>query len=397
MIYWFRKRKLLKKWRKKRKHKQTIRLHISDVLGFLKKIEQHNIRYLILRWFEEVPPDLQAEQSTTEDADLLIDMDDSLDIIAELAARQPGQFCCDLYSPTGRRGGSYLGSPYYPPIIAEQILNSRIRHPRGFYIPDPETYFHSLAYHLVYHKGLKSGIESGCPHKSITNPKRNYASLLQEIASQANIPLPEKLTLLSLHEMLNEKLWAMPYDLIERWPVKSPWHEFLLQYEQDKLAPAAEQLPELIIFFVRDSLISHGEEKLIYEMLREKFRILMLHELTAPQVNSVIRQTRGGNWLLYKSTKMDNPVKVVFCYDDNPVPIDENDHERRRLYPLVTNENVFHKHTIRKHITEKLGLDKMAYGIHSSDNKYGAIHMLQAVFGPQWAQIHQQLIEKARR
>jgi len=225
-----RKQLAIQAWRRKARKKSTARLMITDVPGFLQKLEQRGIRSVVLRWPDEVPQSASAEKVCTEDVDLLID-GNGLDCAIEIAAGQPGKIKCDLYTSTGHRGTTYRKMPYYPPVLADRILSHRECYNSSFHIPDPLTHFCSLAFHLVYHKGLESGIPSGCHLETSPAPKRDYGKLLEGLACAAGIPLEAPTSLFQLHQLLKKHDWEMPPDLLVRWPKQTDWHRWLLKQQ----------------------------------------------------------------------------------------------------------------------------------------------------------------------
>ena len=46
----------------------------------------------------------------------------------------------------------YVGDGYYPTSFEREILETRIRHPKGFFVPDLQRFTIALAYHAVHHK-----------------------------------------------------------------------------------------------------------------------------------------------------------------------------------------------------------------------------------------------------
>jgi len=378
----FRKRSLLAKWRRRSRRKKNIRLYVSDLAGMFNDFDSYGIEYVVLRWFDEVPVTREQEfnHDDINDVDILINVDD-LDGVAEIVCLRPGRIKCDLYNVTGRRGMSYLGMQYFPATLAKEILEKRVRYNSTFYVPDDFTSFLSLAYHLVYHKGFASGILSGCQLQSDKAPKRPYGLLLEKLGQSLDIDISPPYTLLKLHKYLKRHGWDMPYDLIERWPRRTEWHKELLRVELGILDKRAQKLPDLLVFFIREDMIQLGLTDTICDMLREKFAILKTINLSQEQIDRVVRQVRGGNWLEYKGTAVVPPKIAVLCYDNNPVGLDESDEDKTRDYPLVKNRNVFHKHDIRERLKKITNSSKKVTGIHGSDNAYESQHMLRAIFG----------------
>jgi len=344
-------------------------------------MDKNGIRYVVLRWPEEVPITVGQKCPPNMDVDILTDIDKrALPVMADIASSRPGPVSCDLYSISGRAGTSYLGKPYYPPVLAEDILKNRCRHAMGFYVPKPLWAFRSLAFHLAYHKGILSGIPTGCEIQTEPHPKRNYKQRIEELGKSLNIEIEPPYSLLKLHDYLKQCQWNMPYDLLERYPRRDPWHEYLLRRELDLLRPWAQRLPGLLVFFIRQDATSPEKLDFITSRLSDKFQIVLKVTLSEDQINRVIRLVRGGNWVQGQNLELVRPVIAMITYDHNPVPVDESDHLKKTTYPLVRNGNVFIKQQIREMLNNKFSADGEIFGIHGSDNEFEAQHMLRAIY-----------------
>lgn len=396
MIDRLKKEWLLYQWRRKGHRKKTVRLKVRDVATLLRNFNEQHIRYVVLRWFEEVPMTEQAERDYTQDIDLLIDVRD-IEVIAQRVCQHPsGTMKCDLYGVNGAYGTAYKGMPYYPPVLAEYILQHRTTYQEGFYVPEPEVHFLSLAYHLVYHKGLEAGIPSGCELPCETRPKRPYREKLEELGQSLGPTLARPYTLLGLHEYLKTRDWEMPPDLIERWPRQTEWHKYLLRHEREHLREWAEKLPHLLVFFIREDAEKNENKDMICDMLRDKFSILKMEHLTETQVARVMRKVRGGNWIEHKKTTLLKPKIAVICYDFNPVTMETADPKHRNSYPLVKNHNVFRKHEIRAKLNDSVNASRRIIGIHGSDNGYESQHMLRAIYDKDLNRMNQEIWEQVR-
>jgi hypothetical protein len=391
---WIRKRYLLSKWRRRKRRGKNVRLRVSNLKGLFQRFDKYSIRYVILRWFDEVPLTRQEEDNfkQDDDIDILVDTED-IKLLAFIAGRHPGNVKCDIYSLTGRRGMSVLKMPYYPPALASIILSKRQRYRDVFFVPEALTHFRSLAFHLVYHKGTDSGIPSGCHLQSDPEPKRPYGRFLAELGQSLSVRIEQPYTLLGLHEYLKQCDWEMPYDLLERWPRQTDWHKVLLQKEADILRPWAEKLPGLLLFFIRQDLIEDNKTDTVYQMLEEKFSILKTENLNPQQIGRVMRKVRGGNWIAHNGTWIIPPKIAVICYDRNPVAVQETDADKMRSYPLVENRNVFHKHEIRMRLAEANGDSEEVFGIHGSDNAYEAQHMLRTIYAEDTPKVNQTILD----
>lgn len=389
---------MLFKWKRRKRRKKSVRLRVSNIKELFRKFETNKINYVVLRWFDEVPltPKEETDFGSDNDIDILIDTED-IKLLASIASQHPGKIRCDLFNPTGRRGLSFSKMPYYPPTLASLIISKSQRYKDSFNIPEPLTYFRSLAYHLTYHKGLYSGITTGCHLKSFPDAKRDYGKLLAELGQSLNIEIEQPYTLLAIHEYLQKTEWSMPFDLLKRWPQKSEWLDFLLQQESEQLKPWAEKLPHLMVFFVRQDIIEYGKTETVYKMLSEKFHIIKKEELKPQQTQRVLSQVRGGNWVAHNGTWTITPKIAVICYDFNPVTPDTDDQEKMKNYPHVENKNIFHKHDIRLRLAKTSDTPDQVFGIHGSDNAYEAQNMLHAIYAEKTPQINQEIFESLQK
>ncbi len=373
-------------WRWKARKKHCVGFHVTDVPRLLTRLEEQGVPAVALRWFDDVPRTPEEEARYTKDVDLLID-GSGLETAISLAAEQPGPVRCDVYSSTGQRGSTYKGMPYYPPVLAQLLLSNRKLYDSAFYVPQPEYHFRSLAYHLVYHKGLISGIPSGCHLQSEPQPKREYGRLLADVAKSARVKLDKPVTLLKLHEILKQHEWNMPLDLLARWPKQTPWHAWLLEREQESLKSWADTLPHLLVFFLREDITEKDLTETALQMLREKFHILHVQELSNEQTERVMRQVRGGNWLQHQKTTIVPPKVAVVCYDLHPdtegveQAATQTNRKNQNAFPFVKNANVFFKHEARRRLNEIARGGRKIQGIHGSDNAFESLHMVQAVYG----------------
>jgi len=276
-------------------------------------------------------------------------------------------------------------------LISVCLIKSRCRHPKGFYVPDPLNAFLSFAFHLVYHKGPACGVPTGCDMEASASPKRDYNKRIEELGTAVNADIEPPYSLFKLHLFLKRNLWNMPYDLLERWPANSQWHEFLLKYERGLLEPWAKRLPGLLVFFVRQDAANSESLNFIQKHLSEKFQIVRTQLLSDEQSQRVIRLVRGGNWNQGPDLELVRPSVAIYAYDHNPVSMDNSDEQRKKSYPHVRNSNVF----VKQHIRELLNGNSdngEVYGLHGSDNEFEAQHMLNAIYGSRADEINNQLL-----
>jgi len=384
LAHYFRHLCLRWKWNRARRKGRTLRLRLGHFCEFFSALNEAGIPYVVLRWFDEVPLTPEAERGAVHDIDFLVDAKRLEEIIA-LASKFPGPVKCDFYSPTGRRATAFKKMPYYPPVFAEEILSNRELARNSFFVPTPDLHFKSLAFHLLYHKGAASGIPSGAETPTEANPVRSYASLLEQMGRELNIPIERPYTLLKLHDYLKAVEWSMPHDLMVRWPQQHDWLRWLARHEENLVRPFAEQMPNLIVFLLRADAVEPGMESKAVELLRTKFCLLKIERLDNVQIRRVMRSVRGGNWMEHGKTMLVEPRVALICDDPSPKPVAENDPFRQK-YPFVTNENAFFKNEVRAQLNGLFPARPKRVAIHGSDNALEAQHYLLAIYGPRYAE-----------
>ena len=109
-------------------------------LGFFELLNRSNIRYVVLRWFDNA-----INQKIEEDIDLLIH-DEDIERFEKILNINVGIYPCDCYSINGVPGYDYLGMAYYPPRIAKEIIENRVKYKSKINVPHEKRYFLSLCY-----------------------------------------------------------------------------------------------------------------------------------------------------------------------------------------------------------------------------------------------------------
>ena len=385
--HFFRHQLLKLKWRGVRKRGHTLRLRIGNAPKFFAALNAADIRYVVLRWFDEVP--LGDASTHNRDVDLLAESARLADIV-RIAASCPGGIKCDLYTNTGKLGTAYKRFPYYPPVLAEEILSARESFSETFFVPAPALHFKSLAYHLVYHKGAASGIPTGTEIPTDAHSRRSYQYFIEMLGEKLGVGLKRPYTLLALHEHLKSIEWSMPHDLMVRWPQQHDWMHRLARHEEKPFEAFACALPDVIVFLSRADAAETAMEARALELLRSRFRVLKMEPLDAAQIRRVMHSVRGGNWVEHREGIIIEPRVAWVCHDPQPQPVPENDPLRRK-YPLVQNQNVFFKNEIRDRLNELFPAQPKRIAIHGSDNAMETQHYLHAIYGGRHADICDEL------
>ena len=353
-----------------KKSKQRKRRYIPASLGvegFFRKLNENNISYAALRWFDDLP-----KVAAGEDIDLLFADEDMafLDTLF-IPHRKRGAVKCDVYSAGGLPGSNFEGLPYYEQRLATDILthtelvNGLVR------APDAERHFLSLAYHAVYHKAHGSGLPleaGGKPLKQVDD--HDYAAVLGRLA--ARLGWEVELSLFGLHRLLTDRDWAPATDTIRKLSVTRPVLKLLLGGHD---GVAADR--ELSVFVVREWARERNLLPWITANLRYYgFDVKMVHELGAQEREAAATRIRGGNWNKGPyPVSGGKPYAVIAACDYAPEPPDD---ELKRAQPYALNaRSVAIKALLRLGINRVLPARLRTNPVHSADDEVEAWEYLE--------------------
>ncbi len=364
---------LLYRWRQRRKAGRSIRVHVASPADYLKALDRADVKYAVLRWWDEVP--LTSAECATFKGDVDVLVEDHAHVPAARAASQmPGKVAIEFRSVTGEMG-SYAGWPYLTPAFAAEILEQRARHARGFFIPGKQHRLAAVMFHLCYHKAEGSGIPPGCDlvgPKSDKPPKSDYAAKLRALAAAEGEKLPEPLTLAAIHEELARRGFDMQLDLLVRWPLDTPWIKHLIVQARAKYAADAAKLPGIAVFFLRSDLDAAQRPRAVAHFA-ESFEVLEHGVLDQAQRLRCRRHLRGGNWFDNRGRNVAEPVYYIICLDraaaaDPKLATERLLREKRRLRAQIRAEAAAANVRCR-------------HAIHSADDFEEAQHSIDVLFG----------------
>jgi hypothetical protein len=329
------------------------------IAGFLRALEEKGIRYVVLRWFEDLP-----ELPPGEDLDLLV-ADDDVEQVRALASSRPGLVPCDLYSVSGRPGTAYRNMAYFPPALAEGILERAVRHRGRYRIPSPRDHFLSLSYHALYHKGAASGLPSRLL-ESQDAPEHDYAAVLGELARALGIDV--SLTLEDLDEYLATEGWRPPLDTLGRLARRNAW---VGRRIAGLAAGDTQEYRGLVVFLVRRRAVELGFADEIAERLAARgFEIVLRRTLSPDAAERVRRHARGANWERGPYPRSGGPPALALvAFDPSPLPPTR---AQEAEHPGLENARILAKTAIRDALNARLPEDEHCNWLHSSDHAWGA-------------------------
>jgi hypothetical protein len=336
--------------------------------GAFRSFDEREVRYVVLRWFENLP-----EIAPTEDVDMLV-ADDSLADMLEILHSQPGIVPCDVFSEGGLARSAYCGTPYYPPHVAKRVLDGAVRFRNVCLVPNPRDHFHSLAYHAVYHKGLKSNLSRGdLPFTDRVKSSHDFAAILKAMANKLLIEVD--VSLRGLHEYLQRVDWGPSPEMLARL-ARAGKSNAWLNLLANELAPHVND-QGLAVFVLREEAVARGLTNRIVALIRDAgFDVLATHLLDGEQIEHAAARTRGGNWEAGRpfSISGGRPAAAVICYDHASIAPNRR---QRRKFPKRTNARIFAKESIRDTIIAELPAGEDFNALHSSDHAAEAWHLIE--------------------
>jgi hypothetical protein len=344
--------------------------HYLGLKGLFAKFHEQQVDYLVLRWFEELP-----EREPTGDVDILL-ADENVDYVLKILRSGPAVRQCDLYTTTCLPETSYQTVPYYPTEVARRMLKNARMH-RGYCrVPCQVDYFHSLAYHAVYHKGRKSNLPGAENFRTAKRSSHDFTSLLGKMASELGIDV--EISLRGLHGYLQQRQWSPQPDWFARLAISAPHDRWLAEL-------AASQLPTMdrrfTVFVIRQSAVDERvHERIISLVEQHGFIPLVRKTLTRAEIEYGTPRTRGGNWGLGPKDHVGGgPAIILAAFDPQPL---KSSRKQRKRYPHVTNARNFMKEQIRQQINREIAPRHPINGVHSSDFGGESHHFLHT-FAPE--------------
>ncbi|WP_336728070.1 hypothetical protein [Cellulosimicrobium cellulans] len=351
-------------------HGPAPRTYFSPVWGasgLATRLKEAGLRYAVLRWFESLPV-----IEPGEDLDVLV-ADDDVDALRGLLESEPGTMPVDLYSVSGLEASDYQGAAYYPPALAEQVLDRAVVHESGFLVPSPQDHLHSLAYHAVYHKGRRSGLPSRGLGPAETAPEHDYPAELRRLARGQGVALDPWYE--DVDAYLGSVGWRPPTDALRRLSAGNAWARGLLASDHDARLGDAE----LAVFLVREATLAVVPAEQVEAVLdRFGFDVLLATDLDPAVRERAATALRGGNWGRGPFPRSGGePVRMVVAL--HYAPEEPYDWLRER-YPHLTNAETFEaKSEVRRLVEQRVAERDRFNPLHSSDNTAEAWEYLDVI------------------
>lgn len=358
--------------------------HRLGIGGFLRRVSATAPKHAVLRWFENLP-----QLPPGEDLDLLVS-DDALEAVRSLLDEGAGIQPIDLYSVTGLPGADFRSMPYYPPHLAEQLIDRAANHEGLCAVPAPREHFLSLAYHALYHKGYDSGI----PANATTSGKRgradhDYTAILKRLAAGCRVNVDITLDALDAH--LDSQGWRPPHDMLIRLSRRNRWVKSILK-KHDELNAADDRIA---VFLLRQEALNRGGVARVTQLIQQQgFEIRATQTFDCERVPMLARTLRGGNWGPGPwPISGGPPVATIVAYD--PAPIAPT-RKQKKNFPYIVNARLLCKEKLRDAFNEGYEREQHCNVIHSSDNGREALDYLRIIMPERIDEILADTAQKAK-
>lgn len=278
----------------------------------------------------------------------------------------------DLYSASGLPGADYRGLPYFPPYVAEALLDQAVEHRGLCRVPSPLDHFRSMAYHALYHKGFGAGLPSRRRRwPQWSRPEHNYTEILGQMG--ASLGLSVGINMEELDLWLDSQSWRPPHDMLVRLAKKNRW--LAAQLTTCDSHPFDDQI--VVFLLRREGLARGGVDRAVSLLRHEGFQLLEVYKFPPAKVESLARTLRGGNWGRGPWPLSGGPpVAALVMFDPAPLKLT---HRQRRKYPFVTSQRLLCKERIRDQFNRGYPPEEHCNAIHSSDNGREAYDYLRVM------------------
>jgi hypothetical protein len=284
----------------------------------------------------------------------------------------PGIQPIDVYSATGLPGADFGAMPYFPPYLAEELLDRAVCQRQLGRVPETREHFLSLAFHALYHKGFRSGVRPRAVKRATRRSDHDYCEILTRLAKKLGADV--RITLEDLDAYLDTQGWRPPHDMLVRLGRRNRWVRS--QLRRAEKAPAAAD--GLAVYLIREEALRRGGVERAAKLIASHgFEILAEHAIDPSASALIARSVRGGNWGRGPwPISGGPPVAAVIVYDHRPITPTRR---QRRRFPYSTNARLLCKEQIRDAFNEGFPPDQHCNVIHSSDNGREAMDYLRII------------------
>lgn len=335
---------------------------------FIKELNKRGIKYVVLRWWKDFP-----QIPKGEDMDILMQKED-FNKLSGLITYKKNHNKCDIYLLDGHNPGHWNQLPYFPNKLFIDTLKTRVQYNDCIYVPSPEMHFATMAYHAIFHKGIKSGLPGfearSHDHDNEDNSsEHNYTKVIEELSQKIDLNI--EININSIIDWLKQRDYLPNRDTLSKLIDINPELNFLYPKRE-----YGYSRPEMAVFVIRETAVKDGlTEHFLSVFKNMRFDIILIHHLEKEMKERSAKHLRGGKWdKAHYHNKGGGPAVLVVTLDYHPKPLK---YKEGSSYNWFDNKNVLvAKQKCRKALLQtKLFRDYNP--IHCADNEHEAIDYLK--------------------
>ncbi len=343
------------------------------IQGLLDYLRKEKVSYVVLRNYDKLPNLSRADG----DLDVLV-ADEDEQKLKNFLLEHPGSIRIDIRT-VSRKFSEFA---YYMPHLKRKILETAIDGPAGSRIPAPKEAFLSLAFHVLYDKGLSAGIPSRLPGLIANKfPDNDYVGTLAKMAK--NLGLDLEMTMEDLDEYLYHQGWRPKTDTLANKMPENVWIRKRFFHRENNQNPEIG----LGVFILKEKAFQDNiADAILKEITSDgKFVILKTKRILGEEQKLVADQLRGGFWAEHLGPDQTNdflPAMAVVVLNLHLLHC----HKINARDPIVGEEVRNLKSKIRKLFdTEKTSL------VHSTDNTKESWEYVNVCFPGQVSEIEKKV------
>jgi len=295
--------------------------------GFLNFLANQNIRYIVPRFYENLP------NLTKKDADLDIIVDrKNAEQVKLFLRNNPGDIPIDVYTDNGT---DYHGMSYVPPSKAKDALDRYRKGPGGSRIPAKRDELDLIIYHALYHKGYLSRLRTNQKLKMPQDKDNKYMNVIKPLSMELGIGVGD--TLEDMDAYMEKAGWKPALDTLAKI---AAWNEWVRDYHMGKKATS---LPLYVLILKEGLNGTINEDLLKAKCTEEHFEILEERQLIDKVKQRAITELRGGIWNNSSSSNEDSkvfhPYKILVVWDKLERHISQISQLKEKIRKIVDTQN----------------------------------------------------------
>jgi hypothetical protein len=342
------------------------------VAGFFSKLKFLDVNYVVLRWFETLPAIEKGE-----DIDLLVEDSDLEALLSLVERRTKTSIPIDVYSETGKIASDWRGIPYFPRKLSRAILDNSVELPSGIRVPDPKRYFLSLAYHVVYHKGLASGVRVRVGERPAKdNPDHDYSAILANLSKEV-LHDSSPICLEHLEATLRSGGVTPGFHTEEFLARTNP---FVADSVIKRMSNNSPEMEAISVFILRERAAGWAPDVRLF-LSRQGFEVISEKSFEGQPAQHIAAFSRGGNWGQGPYHLSGGLPAVAFAVlDVDPISNPDLGSGDDKFSTNLRVQRV--KKLLRVHLDRKQKAMFKFNPLHSTDNGLSAREFIEEAWGP---------------